>query len=281
MHLPPAPNAIFTGCRPETFASRESAVERVIHAMNQQMEEPMSLQHLAKHAMVSSSHLDHIFRQITGVCPRRYMGALRLAHAKRMLLDTELKVIDISLEAGYSSVGTFTRRFTRLVGVAPLQLRKLSKNGVVKDMLSVRNRATNSRMPVDTRGVYGHVTAPAGFGGIIFIGLFHGPIPEGRPVECTVVTGPGAFSMPEVTDGKYHIFAMAFEWLDDPMSYLTNEDALRGPVRPLLIEVKNGTGPSGIHLDLRPAELTDPPILVTIPALVAESLQQGQSRTRP
>jgi AraC-like DNA-binding protein len=228
----------------------------------------MSLQSMAQKAMVSSSHLDHIFREATGISPRRFMGALRLTSAKRMLLNTELKVIDICLATGYNSLGTFTRRFTKLVGVPPLHLRRLPENGVLADMRSLR-RETAMLTVIRQNDVRGRVTAPADFSGLIFVGLFDSPIPEGRPVKCAVLTEPGRFAIHGVPDRAFYVFAMGFRWSDDPLVYLRNDSALRASAYPIVLN--NDTG-GELLLHLRPPELSDPPILVAIPALVAARL---------
>jgi AraC family transcriptional regulator len=264
-------NLAFSNCRPETAVSRQTAVERIILAMRQRVDQPMSLQSMAQKAMVSSSHLDHIFRQATGISPRRFMGALRLTSAKRMLLSTELKVIDICLATGYNSLGTFTRRFTKLVGVPPLHLRRLPENGVLADMRSLR-RETAMLTVTRQNDVHGRVTAPLDFSGLIFVGLFDSPIPEGRPVKCAVLTEPGPFVIHGVPHRPYYVFAMGFRSSDDPLVYLRNDSALRASGYPMVL---NEDGGADLVLHLRPPELSDPPILVAIPALVAARLTKN------
>jgi AraC-like DNA-binding protein len=264
-------NLAFSSCRPETAVLRQTAVERLILAMRLCVDQPMSLQSMAQKAMVSSSHLDHIFRQATGISPRRFMGALRLTSAKRMLLSTELKVIDICLATGYNSLGTFTRRFTKLVGVPPLHLRRLPENGVLADMRSLR-RETAMLTVTRQNDVQGRVTAPPDFSGLIFVGLFDSPIPEGRPVKCAVLSEPGAFAFHGVPDRPHYVFAMGFRWSDDPLVYLRNDSALRASAYPMVLNKDAG---AELLLHLRPPELSDPPILVAIPALVAVRLSHA------
>ena len=257
-------NLAFASCRPETAVSRQTAVERLILAMRQRVNQPMSLQWMAQKAMVSSSHLDHIFRQATGISPRRFIGALRLTSAKRMLLNTELRVIDICLATGYNSLGTFTRRFTELVGVPPLHLRRLPENGMMADMRSLR-RETTTPAAARHNDFRGCITAPSDFSGLIFVGLFDGPIPEGRPARCAVLSGPGSFTIHGVPDQRYYVFAMGFRWSEDPLVYLRNDTALRASAHPQALNAAT----TELRLHLRPPEVSDPPILVAIPALVA------------
>src|SRR5439155_19448265 len=85
--------------------------------------EPITLSALAAEVYVSPFHFSRIFARATGVTPGRFLTAVRLFEAKRLLLTTSLTVSDIVCSVGYSSVGTFTSRFARAVGMTPTQYR--------------------------------------------------------------------------------------------------------------------------------------------------------------
>src|SRR4051812_16414952 len=87
------------------------AVERAIQHMNENLSEPLTIDDLADVAMFSKFHFSRIFRNITGIPPGRFLSAVRLQEAKRLLLSTSLTVADISSQVGYSSIGTFSTRF--------------------------------------------------------------------------------------------------------------------------------------------------------------------------
>lgn len=252
-------------CRPETIASRRQTVEKAVVAMQATISEPLSLDSMARAVMVSPSQLDHVFRAITGISPRKYMSALRLAHAKRLLLSTDLKIIDICLDTGYSSVGTFSRRFANSVAVPPLRLRRLL-DGILGHMRDLRGGPVHPG--TYSEGVHGKITAPPGFRGIIFIGLFNTPMPEGKPKHCTILCEAGEFAITDVRDGDYYTFAIGFEWTEDALAYLQNENALRASSQPMIVRVCGGKSRTNIVLELRQRWLSDPPILVAIPALL-------------
>src|SRR5437763_3941434 len=107
-------------------APHRRAVERVIAAMRERPGEPLTLETMGKIAGLSPHHFNRVFRRVTGVPPRRFLGALRLEAAKQLLLTTPLSVTEVCFEVGYGSVGTFTTRFTQLVGVPPGELRRLA-----------------------------------------------------------------------------------------------------------------------------------------------------------
>src|SRR2546429_4582661 len=95
--------------------------------MHERLDDPPSLQDMAGMACLSPHHFTHVFHRITGICPREFLAALRLESAKRLLLTTTRSVTEVCFDVGYSSLGSFTKRFTRLVGISPSHLRELAE----------------------------------------------------------------------------------------------------------------------------------------------------------
>src|SRR5690349_16172070 len=101
------------------------AVMRAIVAMQEHLGEHLTIDDLARSAMFSKFHFTRIFQRATGLSPGRFLAALRLAEAKRLLVTTSFSVADISHQVGYNSVGTFSARFSGSVGVSPSGYRQL------------------------------------------------------------------------------------------------------------------------------------------------------------
>ncbi|HJQ23880.1 MAG TPA: helix-turn-helix transcriptional regulator [Blastocatellia bacterium] len=247
------------------------AVERVITLMYDRYEEDLGLSQMADTAIISPYHFNRVFRRITGIPPVQFLGAIRLEMAKRLLLTTRQSVIDVCFQVGYNSLGTFTRRFTQLVGLSPCRLRRLEREinlPELKSHVSFASERLDKASAVS--GVTGLVNAPANFSGPIFIGLFSTPIPQGHPVGCTVAMGSGPFHISPVADGYYYPFAVAYPWTERPVDYLLSQEALRGIANPRALFVRNGQAAGGVNLILRKAKLIDPPILAALPFLLAE-----------
>src|ERR1044072_9466305 len=109
--------SVITSAR--TLESRQNVIERAILAMHQNIHRCVFSEGMARPALCSPFHFNRLFRQRRGLTPSHFLGALRLQAAKRLLLTTSLSVIDVSFEAGYNSLGSFTTRFTQLVGMPP------------------------------------------------------------------------------------------------------------------------------------------------------------------
>ncbi|GAA0639375.1 hypothetical protein GCM10010174_71820 [Kutzneria viridogrisea] len=97
----------------------ERAVARAIEYMFSNLREEVTVEDMARAAMFSKFHFTRLFRRVTGASPGRFLTAVRLQEAKRLLLSTPMSVIQVSRLVGYASVGTFGAKFSKSVGVPP------------------------------------------------------------------------------------------------------------------------------------------------------------------
>lgn len=108
-------------------SARIEAVRRSIGLMRDNLCEQLSLTDLARWALFSPFHFHRLFRDTTGMTPARFLAALRMGEARRLLLHTDLTVAAVGSQVGYASAGTFTTQFTRLVGESPARFRQLAR----------------------------------------------------------------------------------------------------------------------------------------------------------
>lgn len=109
---------------PASTTRRSNALQayklrRVIDLMHEHLADEFSLAALAEAAQLSEYHFSRLFKRATGVSPSQYFIRLRMARARQLLLDTDLSVIDIGMEVGYSSPSHFSQVFRREIGVTP------------------------------------------------------------------------------------------------------------------------------------------------------------------
>ena len=253
-----------------TVTAHLRAVEQAIVSMSERLDEDLSLEDLARVAIMSPYHFNRVFHEVTGIPPSQFLYALRLEMAKRLLLTTQFNVTDVCYEVGYNSLGTFTRRFTRLVGVPPGQLRRLASllDRCYLETLLDRCSGSPCNDAAPGPGISGRIKIYKDFYDIIFVGLYPTRIPQGRPIGCALLTAQGSYRIAPVPEGRYHVIAAALSWSDDldPMKYLLLHDAPRGEIGPLSIAGDRVTDCG--DLVLRPARLTDPPILVALSLLL-------------
>ncbi|HKJ12875.1 MAG TPA: AraC family transcriptional regulator [Ornithinimicrobium sp.] len=86
--------------------------------------EPLDLDAMAREASVSKYHFVRCFAQTYGQTPMRYLTQRRLERAQDLLRSANLTVSEVALMVGYDSLGSFTSRFTEVVGVSPGEYRR-------------------------------------------------------------------------------------------------------------------------------------------------------------
>src|ERR671928_1937650 len=80
---------------------------------------PLDVPALARAALMSPAHFSRQFRAAYGETPYSYLMTRRIERAKALLRRGDLSVTEVCLAVGCSSLGTFSTRFTELVGVSP------------------------------------------------------------------------------------------------------------------------------------------------------------------
>jgi len=261
--------------RAETLARHHRAIERVISTMHKEMDNALPLEVMAKIAAMSPFHFDRTFAQVTGISPCRFLAALRMESAKRLVLTTQLSVTELCFQSGYSSLGTFTTHFTKHVGVPPTRLRRMTAPARSNAEPPHATYALRESTQRSTSTVSGNVDGPADIGGLVFLGLFASAIPQGRPAACTLMAGSGEYLIADIPDGRYHLLAAAFPWSDDADSGLSETPSHVGCVAAPL----TWSGPAArrnIDLTLRPVNLTDPPVLIALPYLLSQSQETAR-----
>ncbi|MDQ2702069.1 MAG: helix-turn-helix transcriptional regulator [Pseudomonadota bacterium] len=78
---------------------------------------------LARVSGVSAAHFARSFKEAFGLPPHRYLLTRRIERATALLRSTELPIIDIALDAGWKSLGTFGRTFRDITGESPSDFR--------------------------------------------------------------------------------------------------------------------------------------------------------------
>ena len=94
-------------------------LRRVRDRMDREYAEPLDVEALARGVNMSAGHLSREFKAAYGESPYSYLMTRRIERAMALLRRGDMSVTDICFEVGCSSLGTFSTRFTELVGVPP------------------------------------------------------------------------------------------------------------------------------------------------------------------
>jgi AraC-like DNA-binding protein len=94
-------------------------LRRARDQMDREYARPLDVEALARTAFMSTGHFSRSFRAAYGETPYSYLMTRRIERAMTLLRRGDLSVTDVCFEVGCSSLGTFSTRFTELVGETP------------------------------------------------------------------------------------------------------------------------------------------------------------------
>jgi AraC-like DNA-binding protein len=101
-----------------------ATLRRVRDRIDREYAQPLDVEALARGAHMSAGHLSRQFRLAYGESPYSYLMTRRIERAMALLRGGDLSVTEICFDVGCSSLGTFSIRFTELVGMSPTAYRR-------------------------------------------------------------------------------------------------------------------------------------------------------------
>ncbi len=128
-------------------------LRRVKDRIDREYAQPLDVEALGRGVGMSAGHLSRLFKRAYGESPYQYVMTRRIERAMLLLRESDMSVTDVCFAVGGSSLGTFSTRFTELVGVPPSVYRREAHDAaaahlpgcVVKDVARpVRNREASA-----------------------------------------------------------------------------------------------------------------------------------------
>jgi len=264
-------------------------VVRAARFLTDHLAEPIGLGDVADHVGYSPFHLARCFERHIGMPPGRFLAGHRFQLAKRMLLDGDDRVLDVCHAAGFTGAGTFTSRFTAMVGSSPTDFRRLP------DLLAsapprpvvVPGRARGGSVVTGRVTLTSSAAATVGPVPFVYVGLFTKHAARGLPVSGAMLAGPGEFLLEDVPAGTFWVLASALPASADFDAQLVPDRTVAGAaVEAVYVPAPAAGGlppraaPARHHrdlvLDVLPAWSS--PVLVALPRLASPAAQDWQDR---
>jgi AraC-like DNA-binding protein len=101
-------------------------LRRVRDRIDRDYAQPLDVEALARYVHLSAGHLSRQFRAVYGESPYSYLMTRRIERAMTLLRRGDLSVTEVCFAVGCSSLGTFSTRFSELVGMSPSAYRRLT-----------------------------------------------------------------------------------------------------------------------------------------------------------
>ena len=104
--------------------TNEPRVAAAIQVMEQHIDDPLSISQVAAQVELSVRMLEYLYRQTLKLTPAAYYRRLRLQIARRMVIDTRLRMQEIAVRTGFNSLPSFSRRFKSYYQQSPGECRR-------------------------------------------------------------------------------------------------------------------------------------------------------------
>jgi AraC-like DNA-binding protein len=114
---------------PEDLANL-AHLRRARDLMDREYSRALDVAALARAALMSTAHFSRQFRAAYGETPYAYLMTRRIERAKALLRRGDMSVTEVCVAVGCSSLGSFSARFTQLVGVTPTAYRALDHDAL-------------------------------------------------------------------------------------------------------------------------------------------------------
>lgn len=99
-------------------------IKRTREFIQDHLDEPLSLESVAKAVHCNSFYLCKLFKKVTGHSFTEYINQMRLRKAKELLVNQELRISEVAMDAGFQSITHFNRVFRKVVGCSPTDYRR-------------------------------------------------------------------------------------------------------------------------------------------------------------
>jgi AraC-like DNA-binding protein len=101
-------------------------LRRAKDMMDREYDQPLDVAQVAAAAHMSEAHFARAFRREFGETPAAYLMTRRMERAKTLLRTTDRPVTEVCLDVGFRSLGSFSTRFSEVVGMSPSDYRQVA-----------------------------------------------------------------------------------------------------------------------------------------------------------
>ncbi|MFD4867714.1 helix-turn-helix transcriptional regulator [Streptomyces sp. NPDC058412] len=150
-------------CKPEWRRARVQAqrlvdlarLRRVRDRIDREYAQPLNVEALARDVNMSAGHLSRQFQAAYGDSPYAYLMTRRIERATALLRRGDLSVTEVCFAVGCASLGTFTTRFTELVGIPPGAFRRQAADAAdaAANHADVAGTARDARSAIKVEGM--------------------------------------------------------------------------------------------------------------------------------
>ena len=108
---------------PDEQKMENDIIQSAISYMQQHFREELKLQDVASHVFLNPAYFSSVFKQATGTSFKEYLTGIRIEEARQMLIKTNIPIVDVALNCGFTSQSYFSKVFKLRTGFSPKSFR--------------------------------------------------------------------------------------------------------------------------------------------------------------
>ncbi len=106
------------------YSSEDSILAHILDYIKQNYREPLTVEEISNFCHCSESYVNHLFKKRVGINIKMYINKIRVEQARTQLVESGGKVAEIAYTVGFNDSNYFSRVFTELTGISPLEYRR-------------------------------------------------------------------------------------------------------------------------------------------------------------
>ncbi|MBO5883680.1 MAG: helix-turn-helix transcriptional regulator [Clostridia bacterium] len=110
----------------DIHSDNNTVLSKIFSFVEDNYRKDCSLEHLSRHISYNKIYISKYFKKITGVSYTEYVNRYRINEATFLLKSSTHKILEIALECGFTSLRSFNRNFKDVIGMTPLEYRKMN-----------------------------------------------------------------------------------------------------------------------------------------------------------
>jgi AraC-like DNA-binding protein len=110
------------------FETNNNRIKNIHEYLMKHYQEEINLEHIAGITHMAPASVCRFFKASTGLTIFQYLNKIKIDYACKLLLNTEMNIVDISYDCGYNNLSHFNKQFRRFAGTTPTQFRQIKKN---------------------------------------------------------------------------------------------------------------------------------------------------------
>ncbi len=122
------PNHMVAESERRSQKKKGKRIESIVEYIDRHYSEKLLLRDIAEYLKVDIYYLSHFFKENFGITFQNYLLKIRCEHAKRLLLSSDLSLLDICIASGFSAPKYFNKGFEQQYGLPPKEFRKQFRN---------------------------------------------------------------------------------------------------------------------------------------------------------